>query len=223
MGKATTEALRVATPTRPAFGWPPSPQGGGIRKSRRESPPDGRHQPAAARCPRSFGGVSPWRRHVGRGRPYFVRDQTRRVRGVGRRIRLGQVGQRAVDPETAAVSDRVASQWQHPFQGPRADRSAGERYPLDPRQRHLDHLPGTDDVAQPAAHHRGPDRRDPAAAWRRARQRGAGADSRIAHPGRDSRSREQAQELSASVEWRPAPARHDCDGARQRAGPVDRG
>jgi hypothetical protein len=26
----------VATPTRPAFGWPPSPQGGGIRKSSRD-------------------------------------------------------------------------------------------------------------------------------------------------------------------------------------------
>jgi microcin C transport system ATP-binding protein len=31
-----------------------------------------------------------------------------------------------------------------------------------PRQRHLDHLPGADDLAQPAAHHRAADRRDPA-------------------------------------------------------------
>ena len=32
-----------------------------------------------------------------------------------------------------------------------------------------------------------------------------------------------AAKLSASIVRRPAPARHDCDGARQRAGSIDRG
>jgi hypothetical protein len=32
---APSTASVMATPTRPAFGWPPSPQGGGIRKSSR--------------------------------------------------------------------------------------------------------------------------------------------------------------------------------------------
>ena len=41
--------------------------------------------------------------------------------------------------------------------------------------------------------------------------------------GRHSRSRNPAEELSASIVRRPAPARHDRDGARQRAGPADRG
>ena len=41
--------------------------------------------------------------------------------------------------------------------------------------------------------------------------------------GRHSRSRNPAEELSASIVRRPAPARHDRDGARQRAGSLDRG
>ena len=42
-------------------------------------------------------------------------------------------------------------------------------------------------------------------------------------PVRDSRSGKPAAELSAPALGRPAPARDDRDGARQRAGPLDRG
>ena len=52
---------------------------------------------------------------------------------------------------------------------------------------------------------------------------GAGADARTAHAGRHSRAGNAACELSASIIRRPAPARHDRDGARQRARSVDRG
>ena len=50
-----------------------------------------------------------------------------------------------------------------------------------------------------------------------------GADARTAHAGRHSRTGDAARQLSASTFRRPTPARHDRDGARQRAGPVDRG
>ena len=52
---------------------------------------------------------------------------------------------------------------------------------------------------------------------------GAGAHARTVDAGRHSRSRNAAEKLSASIVRRPAPARHDRDGARQRAGPADRG
>ncbi len=142
--------------------------------------PHGRHQPAPARRSRSVGGVPPAERHLDRGRPHFVRDQARRVRGAGRRIRLREIGQRAVDPEAAAVSDRVASFRQHPLQGARTARPVGARDPRHPRQRHFDHLPGADDLAQSAAHDRVPDRRDPASAQQHQRLNGAGADARTA-------------------------------------------
>ncbi len=92
----------------------------------------------------------------------------------------------------------------------------------DPRQRHLDHLPGADDLAQSAPHHRGADRRNPATAHRHQRCDGADADAGAVDPGRHSRSGDAAEELSAPVVRRPAPARHDRDGARQRAGSPDR-
>ena len=145
------------------------------------------------------------------------------MRGAGRRIRLRQIGQRAVDPEAAALSDGVASLRQHPLQGPRTAVAVGERDPRHPRQRHLDHLPGADDLAQSAAHDRGADRRDPAAAQRHQRRDGAGAHARTADAGRHSRAGDAAAELSASIVRRPAPARDDRDGARQRAGSADRG
>ena len=48
------------------------------------------------------------------------------------------------------------------------------------RQRHHHRVPGADDLAQPAPHHRAADRRDPAAAQRPPRRQGAGADPGIA-------------------------------------------
>src|SRR6202011_1526352 len=49
------------------------------------------------------------------------------------------------------------------------------------------------------------------------RSEGAGAHARITHPGRHSRTGNPACELSASIIRWPAPARHDRDGACQRA------
>jgi microcin C transport system ATP-binding protein len=49
---------------------------------------------------------------------------------------------------------------------------------------------------------------------------GAGAHAGTVDAGRHSRSRNPAEELSPSIVRRPAPARHDRDGARQRAGPL---
>ena len=144
------------------------------------------------------------------------------MRGAGRRVRLRQIGQRAVGAETAALSDRVASLRHHPFQGPRTAQGFRKRDARNPRQRHLDHLSGADDLAQSAAYHRGADRRDPLAAQRHRRIDGAGADARIADAGRHPRSGDAAAKLSAPIVRRPAPARHDRDGARQRAGSPDR-
>ena len=53
-------------------------------------------------------------------------------------------------------------------------------------------------------------------------ERRAQAHPRTADPGRHPRPGEPAQELSAPAVRRPAPARDDRDGARQRAGPADR-
>ena len=61
------------------------------------------------------------------------------------------------------------------FKGRELLDAAGERDSQHSRQRHLDHLPGADDLAQSAAHDRVADRRDPAAARRHARRDGAGA------------------------------------------------
>jgi hypothetical protein len=145
------------------------------------------------------------------------------MRGAGRRVRFGKIRQCAVDPEAAAVSERLASLRPHPLPRPRPADGGRGRDARDSRQRHLDHLPGADDLAQSTAHDRGADWRDPASAQRRQRGRGAGAHARTADAGRHSRPRNPAEELSASTIRRPAPARHDRHGARQRAGSLDRG
>ena len=108
------------------------------------------------------------------------------------------------------------------FEGRDLLKLAGARDPPGPRQPHLDHLPGADDVAQPAAHHREADRRSVAAAPGPGGNGGARAHARTPHPGRHSRSGDAAGELSASALRRPAPARDDRDGARQRARSPDR-
>ena len=180
--------------------------------------------PSTSPCSMSaiFSGVSSAERNLGRGRPHLVRDQARRMRGAGRRIRFRKIGQRAVDPQAAAIPDRIASHRQHSLQGPRTARPVGARDSQHSRQRHFDHLPGADDVAQSAAYDRVPDRRDPAAAQRNSRRHGAGADARTAHPGRHSRAGNPACKLSASIIRRPAPAGDDRDGARKRARSADR-
>ena len=159
-----------------------------------------------------------------RGRPCLVFDQARRMRGAGRRIRLRKIRQRAVDPEAAALSDA-------PRIPPAASASrAASCSTLSERE--MREIRGNDisiifqepmtslnplhtieaQIGEILLLHSGISGAD-----------GAGADARTADAGRHSRSGNPAAELSASIVRRPAPARHDRDGARQRAGSADRG
>src|SRR6202049_3136292 len=83
------------------------------------------------------------------------------------------------------------------FKGRDLPRSS-ERAPhaRDSRQRHLDHLPGADDVAQSAPYHRVPDRRDPSPPSFDQYGDDAGADARIADASRHSRPGNAAAKLS---------------------------
>ena len=91
------------------------------------------------------------------------------------------------------------------------------------RRRHHHGVPGADDLAQPAAHDRAADRRDPRsciAGCRTATARARTLELLALVGIRDAR--EPARRLSAPALRRAAPARHDRHGARQRAGPVHR-
>ena len=96
------------------------------------------------------------------------------------------------------------------------DAARGARRP----RRH--HLPGADDLAQPAAHDRAADRRDPDAAPGHEQAGRAGAGARAAASGAPAGGGAAPRRLSASALRRPAPAGDDRDGARQRARPADR-
>ena len=120
-------------------------------------------------------------------RSTIKKGETRRA---GRRIRLGQVGDRAVGPEAAALSGGAAIRpARSTFKGQELLSAAGARDARNARQRHHHHLPGADDLAQSAAHDRAADRRNSAAAsaaCRRARR--AQAHHRAADAGRHPRS-----------------------------------
>ena len=82
-------------------------------------------------------------------------------------------------------------------------------------------LPGADDLAQPAAHDRAADRRDPRSCTAcAARARRAHASSSCSTEVGIRRSRRAARRLSAPALRRPAPARDDRHGARQPARPA---
>jgi microcin C transport system ATP-binding protein len=97
------------------------------------------------------------------------------TRGAGRRVRFRQIGHAlsilkllpypAARIRPAAFSSRAANCSTMPEREIRKHA----------RQRHFDHLPGADDLAQSAAHDREADRRDPAAAQRPSRQSAARA------------------------------------------------
>ena len=137
---------------------------------------------------------------------------------------LGQIGHRAVGAEAACpIRPRAIRPGAILFKG--QDLLSLSRHELrrGARQRHHHHLPGADDLAQPAAHDRAADRRDPAAAPRAGAAGGARARmlELLTQVGiRDPES--AARRLSAPALRRPAPARDDRHGARQRAGPADR-
>ena len=90
------------------------------------------------------------------------------------------------------------------------------------RQRHLDDLPGADDVAQSGDDGRQPDRRGAAAARGPVAQRRAQARGRDPQAGAHAGSRAAAEGISASALRRHAPARDDRDGARLQSESADR-
>ena len=134
---------------------------------------------------------------------------------------LGQNGHRAIDRAPAALPRREPPDGRDLVQGPRRARDERARLARNARRRRHHGVPGADDLAQPAPHHRAADRRDHRAA-RRARRLDARARRRAARGGRHRRPRRAARRLSPPALRRPAPARDDRDGARQPPGPVHR-
>ena len=93
----------------------------------------------------------------------------------------------------------------------------------DPRRPHHHDLPGADDLAQPAAHDRAADRRGPAAAPAHGRaSAGAARVLELLHKVGIREPEKRLGAYPAPAVGRPAPARHDRHGARQRARPADR-
>ena len=97
-----------------------------------------------------------------------------------------------------------------------------ERARAGPRQRHLDDLPGADDLAEPGVHRGRSDRRVRAAAPEGRPQGGAGPGGRDAAARRHSRAGATRPGLPAPAVGRHAPARDDRDGAELQAEASDR-
>ena len=91
------------------------------------------------------------------------------------------------------------------------------------RQRDRRHLPGADDGAEPGLHRGLADHRDTAHPLRHHSERGEGAGSGAARPGRAARSPEGLQLVSAPALRRPASARHDRPVHLVRSVAPDRG
>ena len=139
-----------------------------------------------------------------------------------RRVGLRQVRHRAVDPAAdrdAAGPDRRRA---HPLRGQGSARARRARDARDPRQPDRDDLPGADDVAQPGAHRRRPDRRGGAAAPEQVAAEARAARDRDARARRHSGARRARRRVSAPALGRHAAARDDRDGARVRARAADR-
>ena len=151
-----------------------------------------------------------------------VRHRPRRDGGSGRRVRLGQDGDGAVDPQAPPLPFRVASFGEDPVQRREPAVAAAGRLAQDQGQQDLHDLPGADDLAQPAAHHREPGRRGVEDPSRAVGPGGARARARSAEEGGHRRSGRAAQILSASALGRAAAESDDRHGARQRARPADR-
>ena len=101
-------------------------------------------------------------RVIARGARRVLRRRHGRDGGARRRKRVGQVGDGAVH-RGAAAGQRRRHRIGQLSAGARWWR-AEARLRDSPRQRHQLHLPGADDLAQPAAHDRAADRRKPGAA-----------------------------------------------------------
>ena len=109
-----------------------------------------------------------------------------------------------------------------PLRGPQPARAQRARDGAHPRQRHLDDLPGADDLAQPALHVRQADRRGGRPAPGPAQARRLGPRRRDAAPRLHPRARAAGARLSAPALRRHAPARHDRHGAVVQSQGADR-
>ena len=140
----------------------------------------------------------------------------------GRRIRLGQVGDRACRDGAPAQGAADAGRGPRAARGrgpARRQRAAAARAALHPD---VDDLPGADDRAQPGDALRRPDRRGAEHAHPARRRGPARAHPQDHERGPPARARADRRRLSAPALGRPAPAHHDRDGARARAGAADR-
>ena len=144
------------------------------------------------------------------------------MRGPRGRVGLREVDDGVVDHEAAAERrPRDGRLGQAARQGPRVAPRAGDAEGA--RQRRLDDLPGSADVAEPDVDRGAADRRGRPAAPRRDEQAGADPGPRGARARRHAASRRAARLLPAPALRRPAPARDDRHGAGLLAEAAHRG
>ena len=164
--------------------------------------------------------------HVVRGgEGHLVRHSEEFDHRAGRRIGVRQVGHLARDPRPAAAGEHDHRCRRARSSTAAAISSAWRRVGTAraARRRHLDDLPGADDVAQSGVHRRLPAGGGPAAAH--GSLRGAAARKRsiaLLAGSRHSRTGPQHRQVSVADVGRPAAARDDRDGHRLRAQAADR-
>ena len=152
-------------------------------------------------------------RRRARGRRHFLHRQPRRGGRHRRRVRLRQVGVVARDHGPAGETRRPGDQGARAVRRSRPAQAVRRRDARDPRPRHLDDLPGADDLAQPGPLDR---RADHGAAVHPSEddgRAGAGARARTASARRHHRRRAAPATISAPAFGRHAPARDDRDRA----------
>ena len=160
-------------------------------------------------------------RRRGGARHQLRRPGERHARA-GRRVGLGQERLGDVDrPAAAGERDRRRRQ-PDLLRGPQPALGLRRRTAQDPRQGHLGHLPGADDVAEPGLHGGLADRGSAEAAHRPRGPRAGRPRARADERGRHSRAEGADRRLSPRVVGRAAAARDDRDGDRVRTQAADR-
>ncbi len=135
---------------------------------------------------------------------------------------MRQERHRALDHAADREPARAHRERRDPLRGRRPLEALRGRDARDPRQPHLDDLPGADDLAQSCVHHRRPDRRGHRAPPQDRARRGEAAGDRDARARADAFARAAFRRLSAPALRGDAPARDDRDGARVQAEAADR-
>ena len=147
---------------------------------------------------------------VSGGRQRRVRPVPRRGAGHRRRVRIGQVDHGDGDARSAAEERLGARLDQAARQGDRRDRRL--HVAADPWWRGVDDLPGADDGAQPGVHRRVPDLRDAPQPLLDEPEGRLSAGDRVAHAGRDPRTRAARRRLSSPALRRPTATGDDRPG-----------